>query len=108
MWVPATPLSRRQLLAGSAAGLLAGRPSHSARGGQDPAGAAGRALIAITLDLEMSRNFPTWDQTHWDYEKGTPTAEPKRCGVEAARRVKRQGGRVHFFAVGQVFEQERV
>jgi hypothetical protein len=26
-----------------------------------------RAQIANTLDLEMSRHFPTWDQTHWDY-----------------------------------------
>ena len=23
-----------------------------------------KALIAITLDLEMSRNFPSWEDTH--------------------------------------------
>lgn len=67
-----------------------------------------RALVAITLDMEMSRNFPTWDATHWDYEKGNLNEPTKRYCVEAARRVKAQGGVIHFFAVGQVFEQESV
>ena len=66
------------------------------------------ALIAITLDLEMSRNFPTWDQTHWDYEKGNLDAATKRYAVEAARRVKARGGVIHFFALGQTMEQEDV
>src|SRR5205807_1143054 len=61
------PMSRRQVLAGSVAAgaglLLAGRADVR----NEPAPAR-RALVAITLDLEMSRNFPTWDQTHWDYE----------------------------------------
>jgi peptidoglycan/xylan/chitin deacetylase (PgdA/CDA1 family) len=68
----------------------------------------GKALIALSLDLEMSRNFPTWDQTHWDYEKGNLDAPTKRYAVEAARRVQAHGGRLHFFVVGQVFEQEQV
>ena len=67
-----------------------------------------KALIAITLDLEMSRNFPTWDQTHWDYEKGDLDAATKRYAVEAARRVKARGGVIHFFALGQTMEQEDV
>ena len=67
-----------------------------------------RARIAITLDLEMSRNFPTSETTHWDYEKGNLDAETKRYSVEAARRVKDRGGRIHVFAVGRVFEQEDV
>ena len=67
-----------------------------------------KALIAITLDLEMARNFPKWEDTHWDYEKGNLNAEAKRYAVEAARRVKAHGGVIHFFAVGQVFEQENV
>ena len=67
-----------------------------------------KALIAITLDLEMARNFPKWDDTHWDYEKGNLNADAKRYSVEAARRVKAHGGVIHFFAVGQVFEQENV
>ncbi len=67
-----------------------------------------KALIAITLDLEMARNFPRWEDSHWDYEKGNLNAEAKRYAIEAARRVKAHGGRIHFFAVGQVFEQENV
>jgi hypothetical protein len=67
-----------------------------------------RARIAITLDLEMSRNFPTWETTHWDYEKGNLDADTKRYALEAARRVKARGGRIHFFAVGRVFEQEDI
>ena len=62
-----------------------------------------KALVAITLDLEMSRNFPTWETTHWDYEKGNLDADTKRYAVEAARRVKRRGGVIHFFAVVQTF-----
>lgn len=67
-----------------------------------------RALIAITFDLEMARNFPRWEDTHWDYEKGNLNEEAKRYAVEAARRVKAHDGLIHFFAVGQVFEQENV
>jgi len=66
------------------------------------------AHVAITLDLEMSRNFPTWDDTHWDYEKGNLNEETKRYAVEAARRVKAAGGVLHFFVVGRVLEQESV
>ena len=69
---------------------------------------ADKALIAITLDLEMSRNFPTWDEMHWDYEKGNLDAATKRYAVEAARRVKARGGVIHFFALGQTMEQEDV
>lgn len=67
-----------------------------------------KARIAITLDLEMSRNFPTWEQTHWDYEKGNLDAATKRYAVEVARRVKARGGVVHFFLVGRALEQENV
>ena len=67
-----------------------------------------KALIAITLDLEMSRNFPTRDDTHWDYQKGNLDAATKRYAVDAARRVKSRGGVIHFFALGQTMEQEDV
>jgi peptidoglycan/xylan/chitin deacetylase (PgdA/CDA1 family) len=67
-----------------------------------------KALVAITLDLEMSRNFPTWEQTHWDYEKGNLNAETKRYTVEACRRVRAHGGVIHCFVVGRVLEQENV
>ncbi|MDR3637484.1 MAG: polysaccharide deacetylase family protein [Isosphaeraceae bacterium] len=70
--------------------------------------ASDRALIAISLDLEMSAQYPTRDQTHWNYEKGNLDTDTKRYAVEAARRVKASGGIVHFFAVGRTMEQEDV
>jgi peptidoglycan/xylan/chitin deacetylase (PgdA/CDA1 family) len=66
------------------------------------------ARIAITLDLEMSRNFPTWETTHWDYEKGNLDEPTKSYASEAAKRVRERGGVIHFFVVGQVFEQANV
>ena len=69
---------------------------------------ANKALIAITLDLEMSRHYPTWDQMRWDYEKGNLDDATKRYAVKAARRVKAEEGVIHFFAVGQTMEQDDV
>ena len=66
------------------------------------------AKIAITLDLEMSRNFPTWEQTNWDYEKGNLNDAAKKYTVEACSRVKDRGAVIHNFVVGQVFEHESV
>src|SRR2546421_32019 len=57
-------MTRRSFLATSAAAVAAGAFA------KPLAGAADKAAIAITLDLEMARNFPTWETTHWDYEKG--------------------------------------
>ena len=71
-------------------------------------GSVKRAMIAITLDLEMSAQYPTKDQVHWNYEKGNLNEETKRYAVEAARRVKQAGGTLHFFVVGRVFEQEDI
>src|SRR5258708_6118086 len=103
-------LSRRDFLCRTgtvSAGLVA---AYSRSAQADPPQRAGRdkALIAITLDLEMSRNFPTWETTHWDYEKGNLDADTKAYAVEAARRVKDKGGVIHFFCVGRVLEQEYV
>src|SRR3989442_15626882 len=94
------PISRRRFLVACAAGSLTASGLAAAE--------ADKALIAITLDLEMSRNFPTWEQTHWDYEKGNLNAETKQYAVEACRRVKAHGGVIHCFAVGRVFEQENI
>src|SRR5438309_11681400 len=101
---PSPGCSRREFLAASVAGAAA---ASAVRAGQ-PSAAPRPALIAITLDLEMSRNFPTWEQTHWDYEKGNLNAETKKYTVEACRRVKAHGGVLHCFAVGRVLEQENV
>lgn len=92
--------SRRTFLASALGAGLAGAAP--------PAAEEKKALIAITLDLEMSRNFPAWDDTHWDYEKGDLDAATKRYAVEAARRVKSRGGVIHFFAVGRTMEQPDV
>lgn len=102
--------SRRDFLATGAAALgsfaLASQTECAA---QPPDGAAQQpAQIAITLDLEMSRNFPKREDTHWDYEKGNLDEDTKQYALEAARRVARRGAKIHFFAVGRVFEQENV
>lgn len=95
--------SRRDFLA-TAAGFAAASctPVAAAQPSAD------RALIAITLDLEMARNFPRREDVHWDYEKGNLNDEAKAYAVEAGRRVRAAGGVIHYFAVGQVFEQEDV
>ncbi len=99
-------LTRRRLLAGAVAAgmgyLFAKAPAFDKDAESD------KALVAITLDLEMSRNFPRWEDTHWDYEKGNLDEASKRYTVEACRRVKGHGGVVHLFAVGRTFEQESV
>lgn len=100
-------LSRRDWMTSAATGAaalgLSRIPSRLLRATE-----ADRALIGVTLDLEMSRNFPSWDATHWDYEKGNLNEETKKYAVEAAKRVNAAGGVLHFFAVGRVFEQTDV
>ncbi|MEZ6032608.1 MAG: polysaccharide deacetylase family protein [Planctomycetaceae bacterium] len=90
------------------AAMLAGSRliTPKAESGEIRAADGKRAQIAITLDLEMSAQYPTKDQVHWNYEKGNLNEETKRYAVEAARRVKQAGGTLHFFVVGRVFEQE--
>lgn len=68
----------------------------------------GKAQIAITLDLEMSRNFPRREDLHWDYEKGNLNDATKKYAVDAGQRVKARGGRIHYFCVGRVLEQPDV
>jgi peptidoglycan/xylan/chitin deacetylase (PgdA/CDA1 family) len=73
-----------------------------------PAVADDKALIAITMDLEMSRHYPTWETMHWDYEKGNLNEPTKQYIVEACRRVKAKGWVTQSFVVGRVFEQENI
>lgn len=99
-----TPINRRQslsLLAGAASAML---PRRICAADTD----SEQAQIAITLDLEMSRNFPRWEDTKWDYEKGNLDDATKAYTVEACRRVKQNGGVIHCFCVGQVLEHEDV
>ena len=105
------PLSRRRFLTRTAmvgAGLVARGPVLGSSGKEDAASLKDKALVAISLDLEMARNFPVWTDTHWDYEKGNLNDETKRYAVAAARRVKAHGGVVHFFLVCRALEQENV
>jgi peptidoglycan/xylan/chitin deacetylase (PgdA/CDA1 family) len=68
----------------------------------------GKALIAITLDLEMSRHYPRRGMEHWDYEKGNLDEATRQYTVEACRRVKAAGGVLHCFLLGRTLEQENV
>lgn len=92
-------LHRRDFLISSAGMLLAA----NALGAQSK-----HAQIAITFDLEMSRNFPRWNDTHWDYEKGNLDEATKKYATLAGQRVKKRGGRIHYFCVGRVLEQPDV
>src|SRR5688572_33136636 len=98
--------TRREFLSGmaAAAGYALVKNSFAA----DPPALAKKAQIAITLDLEMARNFPEWEDTHWDYEKGNLNQAAKDYTVNACRHVRARGGVIHTFVVGQVFEQENV
>jgi hypothetical protein len=95
-------ISRRSFVAG---GLSCLWPRTSSAGENER---KAQALIAITLDLEMSANFPRWEDVHWNFEKGNLNDETKKYTLEACRRVKAHGGVLHCFAVGRAFEQENV
>lgn len=103
MPLPSIELSRRDWLLASASMATACAWPQPLR-----AAPLSKAQIAISLDLEMSRNFPEWEMTHWDYEKGNLNDETKTYAVEAGRRVKAAGGVLHYFAVGRALEQADV
>ena len=67
-----------------------------------------KALIAITLDLEMSAEYPRRGITEWNYQKGNLDKATKQYAVEAGRIVKERGGVIHYFCVGQVLEHPSV
>ena len=71
-------ISRRKFLLGSSAVAAAPRALTAA---------GTTALVSISMDLEMARNYPTWDQTEWDYEKGNLSPAVKDYALKAARRV---------------------
>lgn len=94
------PLSRRSFLAGSAAAVsavcLADEPKRKP------------AQIVITLDLEMSREYPRRDMFEWDFEKGNLDDATKKYALEAGRIAKELGARIHYFCVGRVLEQPNI
>ena len=106
------PTRRRWLQAAAAAGFhagLGGGVAAASNPASNPAStASGPALIAITLDLEMSAQYPKRGMVEWNYEKGNLDEATKRYALEAARMVRRAGGVLHFFCVGRVLEQPDV
>lgn len=70
--------------------------------------AARKARIAITLDLEMSAQYPQREQTEWNFEKGNLDEATKQYSLAAARLTKELGGVIHFFCVGRVLEHPSV
>jgi peptidoglycan/xylan/chitin deacetylase (PgdA/CDA1 family) len=67
-----------------------------------------KALIAITIDLEMSRHYPRRGALEWDYCKGDLDEATKRYAVDVCRRVKKAGGKVHGFLLGRTLEQANI
>ena len=103
--------TRRQFIrtaSAVSAGVLAGRLCDTAEAKETGPVQHEKAQIAITLDLEMSRNFPNWEDLHWDYEKGNLNQAAKDYTGKVCRRVQARGGIVHNFVVGRVFEQANV
>jgi len=94
-------LTRRTFLTAASAGALAAAAAVAHQPKR-------KALVAITLDLEMSAEYPTRGQTEWNFRKGDLDDATKRYAVKAAELVKARGGVVHFFAVGRTLEQADV
>jgi peptidoglycan/xylan/chitin deacetylase (PgdA/CDA1 family) len=99
-------LSRRGFLGAT----LAGAAAYGTRGraASENNSRPDKALVAITLDLEMSAQYPRRDMLEWNFEKGNLDAATKQYAVDAARVARERGGLIHFFCVGRVLEQENV
>jgi peptidoglycan/xylan/chitin deacetylase (PgdA/CDA1 family) len=100
---PAQSLTRRSFLAGTVAGTMASTVGYARENR-----VAKKARIAITLDLEMSRKYPTRDMMEWDFQKGNLNEATKKYSLDAARVAKEHGGMIHFFCVGRVLEQANI
>lgn len=97
-------IPRRQFLAAT---LAAGAAAAAGLAGQSPAPKK-KALIAITLDLEMSREYPVRGMTEWDYQKGNLDDATKQYSLAAGRVARELGGVIHYFCVGRTLEQPNV
>jgi peptidoglycan/xylan/chitin deacetylase (PgdA/CDA1 family) len=95
-------VSRRRFLTATAAGAVAVAAGYSSLAQKK------KALVAITLDLEMSAEYPKRGMTEWNYRKGDLDNDTKRYAVNAAEIAKERGGLIHFFALGRTLEQEDV
>ena len=97
-------VTRRQFLAGSAA-LAAAATCGWISQAED---SQRIAQIAITLDLEMSAEYPKRGMTEWNYRKGDLDDATKKYALQAGELVKKYGGVLHYFCVGQVLEHPSV
>src|SRR3954470_22430412 len=102
-------MNRRQFITSAVAAIGGSLAAiDPARSGEPRTGPAARARVAITFDLEMSRNFPRPEDTHWDCQKGNLDDATKAYAVKSARIVKEHGGLMHFFLLGSTLEQDNV
>ena len=101
-------MSRRYFLRRSLAGAMVAGTMTGAVGYSHETPQANKARIAITLDLEMSRMYPTRDMMEWDYQKGNLNEPTKKYALDAAHVAKDHDGLIHFFCVGRVLEQADV
>ena len=70
--------TRRDWLKSVATGSLGAMATLPLNQGKLCAAESDKCLVAITLDLEMSANFPTRETTHWNFEKGNLNDETKK------------------------------
>jgi hypothetical protein len=102
---PPTSLCRRQFLAAAASGVTFALGNGLSAADEPANPGAKKALIAITLDLEMSAQYPRRDLLEWNYQKGNLDEPTKKYARQACRIAKECGGLIHCFCVGQVLEQ---
>lgn len=95
--------NRRHMLKGLGLSTLAAIGNRGLQAA--PPAARQKAQIAITLDLEMSRHYPTRQMTEWDYQKGNLDGPTKDYSLKAAQLTAERGALIHFFCVGRVLEQ---
>ncbi len=96
--------TRRQFLAGSAALAASAACGRFSRADDKEK----VAQICVTLDLEMSAEYPKRGMTEWNFRKGDLDDATKKYSLKAAELVKSYGGVLHFFCVGQVLEHPSV
>lgn len=96
--------SRRQFLASLTAGSVAATCAWMSQAQDQPR----PALIAISLDLEMSAEYPQRGMTEWNFRKGDLDDATKQYSLQAGELVKKYGGVLHYFCVGRTLEQPNV
>ena len=88
-WQPRLPRGAGLASDTDTSGCRCAKPDSPRQGDVNPlAVRSDKALIAITLDLEMSMNYPKWEDMEWNYMKGNldePTKRYAAGGVPAGQ-----------------------